>query len=83
MTAHFQQQHDDWWPSNVASVRHGSAGNVRDVWRLLDDWGSNEDGRGSIKKALRLCPAAKLTNIDAVNDLKEWLQAAFDSLVGF
>lgn len=56
---------------------------MRDVWGLLDEWGRSEDSRGRIKKALRLCPAAKLDSTDAVNELKEWLQAAFDSLVIF
>lgn len=62
---------------------NANAGNVRDVWGLLDEWGSSEDSRGRIKEALRLCPAAKLDSMDAVNELKEWLQAAFDSLVIF
>lgn len=64
-------------------MRHcGHAGNVRNVWKQLDEWGSSEAGRGSIKQALRICPAAKLDSKEAVKDLAEWLQAAFDSLVG-
>ena len=63
-------------------VWHGSAGNVRNVWKLLEAWADNEADRNKVQLALRLCPAAKLDSKAAVNDLAEWLQAAFDSLVG-
>lgn len=56
------------------------AGNVRNAWKQLKEWGSNDEGRDHIKEAMQLCPAAKLSNDDDVDNLAQWAQNAFDYL---
>ncbi len=58
-----------------------SAGNLRKAWQQLKDWGDSEKGRDQIRRAMQLCPAANLTNRDAVDELALWAQNAFDYLV--
>jgi len=57
------------------------AGNLRNAWKQLKEWGSNDEGRGHIKEAMQLCPAANLSNDDDVDTLAQWAQNAFDYLV--
>ncbi|KAA6423864.1 MAG: lysosomal Pro-X, partial [Trebouxia sp. A1-2] len=40
------------------------AGNLRNAWKQLKEWGSNDAGRGQIKEAMQLCPAANLSSDD-------------------
>ncbi|DBB07992.1 TPA: hypothetical protein ACH3X3_009367 [Trebouxia sp. C0006] len=56
------------------------AGNLRNAWKQLKEWGSNDEGRGHIKEAMQLCPAANLSNDDDVDTLAQWAQNAFDYL---
>ncbi|DBA71093.1 TPA: hypothetical protein ACH3X2_005185 [Trebouxia sp. C0005] len=39
-------------------------GNLRNAWKQLKEWGSNDAGRGQIKEAMQLCPAANLSSDD-------------------
>ncbi|KAL3139915.1 hypothetical protein ABBQ38_004205 [Trebouxia sp. C0009 RCD-2024] len=56
------------------------AGNLRKAWQQLNDWGDSEKGRGQIRKAMQLCPAANLTSSDEGYELAQWAQNAFDYL---
>lgn len=56
------------------------AGNLRNAWKQLTEWGSYDEGRGHIKEAMQLCPAANLSNDDDVDTLAQWAQNAFDYL---
>lgn len=57
------------------------SGNLRKAWQQLNDWGDSEKGRGQIRKAMQLCPAANLTSSDEGYELAQWAQNAFDYLV--
>ena len=59
----------------------GSTGNVRNAWKLLKEWGSNDEGRDQIREALQLCPAADLAKDDDADNLAQWAQNAFDYMV--
>ncbi|KAA6427036.1 MAG: hypothetical protein FRX49_02793 [Trebouxia sp. A1-2] len=45
-------------------VPDACAGNLRNAWKQLKEWGSNDAGRGQIKEAMQLCPAANLSSDD-------------------
>ncbi|DBA83191.1 TPA: hypothetical protein ACH3X2_006707 [Trebouxia sp. C0005] len=45
-------------------VPDACAGNLRNAWKQLKEWGSNDAGRGQIKEAMQLCPAANLSGDD-------------------
>jgi hypothetical protein len=62
-------------------VPDACAGNLRNAWKQLKEFGSNDEGRDHIKEAMQLCPAAKLSNDDDVDNLAQWAQNAFDYLV--
>ena len=57
-------------------------GNLRNAWKQLKRWGSNNEGRGQIQTAMQLCPAADLASAGDVDELAQWAQNAFDYLVG-
>lgn len=57
------------------------SGNLRTAWQQLKDGGGSERGRGQIRRAMQLCPAASLTSTDEVDELAQWAQNAFDYLV--
>ncbi|EFN56397.1 hypothetical protein CHLNCDRAFT_144962 [Chlorella variabilis] len=67
-----------------ASPEGGSAeacaDNVRAAWKLLDRWGSSEEGRQSISAAMRLCPESAVESGEDATALCDWASSAWDYL---